>query len=266
MQLRLLAGHPVQATEIDVMRAGLQAGTMASRLIRVTGRVDHDIRSGDSVGYRHFAPRRDRRRWRAPSPGRGRPASARRPRRDSADRGRWRVPMVPGAPRIATRDSGPARTDRVGGTTAEILSQASERTSRRIASISSNCSVSAISGGESWITGSPRSSARQIRPRLKSAPERKPRSSCSDSSSLKLSLRLLVLDELDRLEEPGSADIADDRQIAQALEHRAELGLLGEHGPLMSSRSKMSRLAMGDRGGNGMAGEREAVNELACRS
>ena len=32
--------------------------------------------------------------------------------------------------------------------------------------ISSNCSVSAISGGASWITGSPRSSARQISPRL----------------------------------------------------------------------------------------------------
>src|SRR5207237_5157765 len=44
-------------------------------------------------------------------------------------------------------------------------SQASVRTSRRIAPTSSTCSVSAISGGESWITGSPRSSARQIRPR-----------------------------------------------------------------------------------------------------
>ena len=43
--------------------------------------------------------------------------------------------------------------------------------------ISSNCSGPAISGGESWITGSPRSSARQISPRLNSSPERKPRSS-----------------------------------------------------------------------------------------
>ena len=39
------------------------------------------------------------------------------------------------------------------------------RTSRRTSWISSNCSVSAISGGASWITGSPRSSARQISPR-----------------------------------------------------------------------------------------------------
>src|ERR687895_1425148 len=47
-----------------------------------------------------------------------------------------------------------------------ILSQASASTERRAESISSNCSVSAISGGDNWTTGSPRSSARQIRPRL----------------------------------------------------------------------------------------------------
>ena len=46
------------------------------------------------------------------------------------------------------------------------LSEARERTSWRTSWISSNCSVSAISGGASWTTGSPRSSARQIRPRL----------------------------------------------------------------------------------------------------
>ena len=46
-----------------------------------------------------------------------------------------------------------------------IRSPASVSTGRRIASISSNCSGPAISGGDSWITGSPRSSARQIRPR-----------------------------------------------------------------------------------------------------
>src|SRR5881394_247375 len=45
-------------------------------------------------------------------------------------------------------------------------SQASVSTPRSTSWISSNCSVSAISGGASWITGSPRSSARQIRPRL----------------------------------------------------------------------------------------------------
>ena len=37
----------------------------------------------------------------------------------------------------------------------------------------------ATSGGEIWTTGSPRSSARQIRPRSKSSGERKPRSSVS---------------------------------------------------------------------------------------
>ena len=45
-------------------------------------------------------------------------------------------------------------------------SQASVSTARRTSWISSNCSVSEISGGASWITGSPRSSARQISPRL----------------------------------------------------------------------------------------------------
>jgi hypothetical protein len=39
--------------------------------------------------------------------------------------------------------------------------QASVSTERRICSISSKCDWSQISGGESWITGSPRSSARQ---------------------------------------------------------------------------------------------------------
>src|SRR5579863_7507164 len=44
-------------------------------------------------------------------------------------------------------------------------------------------------------------------------------------------LGLAVLDELDRLEEPGAAYVADDRDVAQALEHAAELGLLLEHVP-----------------------------------
>ena len=42
-----------------------------------------------------------------------------------------------------------------------------------------------ISGGDSCTTGSPRSSARQIRPASNSAPDRKPRSRRSDSSSSK---------------------------------------------------------------------------------
>src|SRR5581483_1768291 len=64
-----------------------------------------------------------------------------------------------------------------------ICSQASERTSPRMPTISSNCSWRATSGGEIWITGSPRSSARQISPRSNRRRERKPRRSVSHSSS-----------------------------------------------------------------------------------
>src|ERR1019366_9747184 len=44
---------------------------------------------------------------------------------------------------------------------AQILDHASVSTLRRICSISSKCSWVHVSGGESWMTGSPRSSARQ---------------------------------------------------------------------------------------------------------
>src|SRR5579884_2683175 len=63
-------------------------------------------------------------------------------------------------------------------------SHASLSTSPRIPTISSNCSCRATSGGEIWMTGSPRSSARQIRPSSSSRGERKSRSSVSHSSSL----------------------------------------------------------------------------------
>src|SRR5688572_3018318 len=66
-------------------------------------------------------------------------------------------------------------------------SPASASTSPRIPTISSNCSCLATSGGEIWITGSPRSSARQIRPRSNSALERKSRSSHSHSASVNVS-------------------------------------------------------------------------------
>ena len=62
---------------------------------------------------------------------------------------------------------------------------ASVRTSRSVAAMKSISSCPQISGGESWTTGSPRSSARQIKPASKRAPDRKPRSSFSDSSSSK---------------------------------------------------------------------------------
>ena len=61
------------------------------------------------------------------------------------------------------------------------------RAPRPGSTIFSNSSGPATSGGEIWTTGSPRSSARQIRPRLKSSGERKPRSSSSHSSLEKLS-------------------------------------------------------------------------------
>src|SRR4051794_32075325 len=42
-------------------------------------------------------------------------------------------------------------------------------------------------------------------------------------------LRIPVLDQLDRLEEAGAAHVADDRQVAQALQHLPELALLRQH-------------------------------------
>ena len=70
---------------------------------------------------------------------------------------------------------------------------ASVSTPRRICSISSNSAWPQISGGASWMTGSPRSSARQYRPASNRALDRKPRSRRSDSSSLKVSLVALSL-------------------------------------------------------------------------
>jgi len=48
--------------------------------------------------------------------------------------------------------------------TAQMCFQASVSTPRRIWAISWKCSGPQMSGGESWITGSPRSSVRQMRP------------------------------------------------------------------------------------------------------
>ena len=69
-------------------------------------------------------------------------------------------------------DSGPTGASGApAGTASRLVSsscQASERTSPRIPTISSNSACPAIRGGETWTTGSPRSSARQMRPRSKS--------------------------------------------------------------------------------------------------
>src|SRR5207253_8646182 len=72
-------------------------------------------------------------------------------------------------------------------------SVARDSTSRSFCSISSKCCWSQISGGASWTTGSPRSSARQYSPASNSALDRNPRSSRSDSSSSKVSLVALSL-------------------------------------------------------------------------
>ena len=53
-----------------------------------------------------------------------------------------------------------------------MSSTAPESTSPRMPTISSNSAWPATSGGEIWITGSPRSSARQIIPASQSAVER----------------------------------------------------------------------------------------------
>lgn len=73
------------------------------------------------------------------------------------------------------------------------MDHASVSTDRRMPSISSNSGWPMISGGANWITGSPRSSARQYRPASNSALDRNPRRSRSASSSLNVSLVALSL-------------------------------------------------------------------------
>src|SRR5205814_6928679 len=76
----------------------------------------------------------------------------------------------------------PGLVDPVGDQRAS-RDHASDKTSPRMPVISSNSALPAMSGGEIWTTGSPRSSARQISPRSNSAFDRNPRKSDSDSSS-----------------------------------------------------------------------------------
>ena len=78
--------------------------------------------------------------------------------------------------------------------------------------------------------------------------------------------RLLVLHELDRVEEAGTADVADDRQVEQLLERRAERRLVLEDAlddPLaLHDLDVLER----DRAHDGVAAERDAVREhRACR-
>src|SRR5262249_2749053 len=73
------------------------------------------------------------------------------------------------------------------------LVQASASTAPRMETIWSNSPSPATSGGEICTTGSPRSSARQIRPRSNSRGERNCRSSVSHSSSSKVAFVSLSL-------------------------------------------------------------------------
>src|SRR5204863_5786720 len=99
----------------------------------------------------------------------------------------------------------------------DIRLQAWVRTSPRIPTISPNSCGPATSGGEICTTGSPRSSARQIRPCSNSAGERKPRRSVSDSSSLNVSRVSLSLTSSSAHRYPAprrSRTISSSRSVA----------------------------------------------------
>ena len=117
---------------------------------------------------------------------------------------------------VVGRDRGRGRFGGLGAQCSRA--HASARTSPRIPVISSNSACVATSGGEIWITGSPRSSALQIRPFSNSRGD-------EEAAQERLALlvgerlaRLLVLHELERVEEAGPAHVADDRQVEQLLE------------------------------------------------
>ena len=139
--------------------------------------------------------------------------------------------------------------------------QASVSTLRRICSISAKCVSSQISGGASCTTGSPRSSARQYRPASNSAFDRNPRSSRSDSSSSNVSLRHLVLDELDAVEVSVAADVAHDRQVQQALQIGPERRLVRPYVAEQVLPFEDVEVGQGDRAGHRVAAEGDAVGE-----
>ena len=93
--------------------------------------------------------------------------------------------------------------------------------------ISSNCSGPATSGGEIWTTGSPRSSARQIRPRSKRCGERKSRSSHSHSSSENVSFVSLSLTSSSAQKKPAPRRSPAIVEIEQLAERRAKALLVG---------------------------------------
>jgi hypothetical protein len=74
-------------------------------------------------------------------------------------------------------------------------------------------------------------------------------------------LGFLVLDQLDRVEVAGAAHVTDDRQVGEALEHLAELALLGEDVARQVLLLVDVEVGHRDRRRDRVAGEGEAVGE-----
>src|ERR1700683_3678939 len=118
----------------------------------------------------------------------------------------------------------------------QTLLQASVRTERRICSISSKCSWVQISGGARWVAGAPRADPRGaagvgapdeagVEQRVRQEAARQP----LRLVVVERLLGVLVLDELDAVEVAGAPDVADDRQVGELVQGRAEAGLVGPH-------------------------------------
>ena len=164
-------------------------GHLEEREVALARRLDQRLGHlvvREAGARRRARPARGRRAWRctraaawrcrAPGPS---SAAARRPTATASGRAARRCAPSGPACRRWPRPPGGRRRRRPGprGWSAwrhacSILRDASSSTGRSTASISSNCSGPAMSGGENWITGSPRSSARQIRPRRYISAER----------------------------------------------------------------------------------------------
>ena len=87
-----------------------------------------------------------------------------------------------------------------------------------------------MSGGASWMTGLPRSSARHTSPASNSAWDRNPRSSRSDSSPVNVSRVTLFVPSRCRRSTPR-LDVPHDRQVVELLQRGAERGLVGADVP-----------------------------------
>ena len=74
-------------------------------------------------------------------------------------------------------------------------------------------------------------------------------------------LGLLVLHQLDGVEETGAAHVAHDRQVAQVLEHGAELRLLAQHVTAEVLALEYVEVRQRDGRGDRVPAEGEAVRE-----